>query len=250
LQSASNTLAPNFPSEIITHVLRMTKTRKSTPKTRSSTKGKSPSPKTLTSSPPLKKSTVYADFAIYRGEHAPKWHPIRKMRYVFFRMINGRTVTDAIDEIHWNASEFWHLVDLKRHGPFREEYKRAKLLQGRSFADSVVTIAEGRDETTRQQRKRLARLLQKTIKRVARTKNAFKAKMLMQQLISDLHESEKDVMTRNKMQIDASKWMAKTTNPNEFGDKATMALGSPDESGKQRPVTIQFVGPDGKAVPL
>lgn len=199
-----------------------------------------------------KASTVYKDFTVYDGARAPKWHPVRKMRYVFYRMIGGCTITDAIDEIHWNAAEFWHLVDLKRHGPFRKEYKRAKVLQGRSFSDSVVTIAEGRDRITRARHIRMDAIVAKATKRLAKSKNAFKAKMVLQQLLGDLREHDKIIMSRNKLQMDASKWMAKTTNPAEFGEKSSLALGMPDGDGNQsnRPFVIQFVGPDGKAVDL
>lgn len=199
-----------------------------------------------------KASTIYKDFAIWEGAHAPKWHPIKQMRYVFYRMIAGETITDAINELHWSAAEFWHLVDLKRHGPFRLEYKRAKLLQGRAFGDSVVTIAEGRDRITRAHRRRMDRLIERATTRLAHSKNAFKAKMVLQQLLGDLREHDKIIMTRNKLQMDASKWMAKTANPNEFGDKAALALGAPDGQPGERakPLAIQFVGPDGKVVSL
>lgn len=196
--------------------------------------------------------TVYKDFDVYAKKKRPKWHPIKMMRYVFFRMIGGCTITDAVREIHWNVAEFWHLVDLKRAGPFGLEYKRAKTLQGRSFADSVVVIAEGRDRITKRQLKRIDRLVDRAMRRITRTKSKIAAKILFSQLMADLREHDKIVISRNKLQIEGAKWMAKTTNPAEFSEQSKLSLGSPPGEGEteQRALLIQFVGPDGKVVPV
>lgn len=198
-------------------------------------------------------STVYKDFSRWSSKKSPPWHPIKKMRYVFFRMIGGETITDAIREIHWSAAEFWHLVDLKRHGPFREEYKRAKILQGRSFSDSVVTIAEGRDRTTRRHQKRIDRLVEKAMRKIAKNKSKVAQKILFGQLMADLREHDKIIITRNKLQVDGAKWMAKTSNPAEFSEQSKVSLGTPTGDGgdnTMQPLIIQFVGPDGKVVPV
>jgi hypothetical protein len=194
--------------------------------------------------------TLYKDFAIYSGKKSPPWHPVKKMRYVFFRMIGGFTITDALREIHWNAAEFWHLVDLKRYAPFREEYKRAKTLQGRSFSDSVVTIAEGRDRVTRKHKKKIEKLINKAMGRIAHSKSSFKSKMILSQLMSDLREHDKIIMSRNKLQIEGAKWIAKTSNPSEFSETSKLSLngGSGDGGETQDPILIQFVGPDGQVV--
>jgi len=194
-------------------------------------------------------STVYAGYTIWKEPTAPSWHPIKCMRYVFFRMIGGCTVTDAIREIHWDPAQFWHLVDLKRHGPFREEYARAKKLQGRAFADSVLIVAEGRDRITRIQKKRIDRMITKSLRRIAKTKSKVYAKIIFSQLMSDLREHDKIIMTRNKLQMDAAKWIAKTANPMEFSESARIALGADLPGfGEAAPILIQFVGPDGEVV--
>lgn len=229
------------------------------PKKRKISPTKQPKGKTKGKTPPSsggssKDHTLYKDFAIYAGKKSPPWHPVKKMRYVFFRMIGGITITDALREIHWSAAEFWHLVDLKRHGPFREEYKRSKKLQGRSFADSVVTIAEGRDRITRRHQKRVDRLIEKAMRRMANSKSPIKSKMIFSSLMQDLREHDKIIITRNKLQMDASKWIAKTTNPSEFSESSRVSLGSPgggdDGDEEQKPILIQFIGPNGRVVDL
>lgn len=198
-------------------------------------------------------STVYKDFSIYSGKKAPSWHPVKKMRYVFYRMIYGCTITDAVHEIRWNVAEFWHLVDLKRHGPFRLEYTRAKTLQGRAFADSVQTIAEGRDRITRRSMKKIEQLIRRGLRKVKKQKSAFAAEAVLQSVLAQIDVNENRILSRNRVQIDAAKWLAEAVNPAEYGKKTSVALGSGsgDGDGKTaRPIVIQFVGRDGKVIDL
>ena len=198
-------------------------------------------------------STVYKDFNRWTSKEIPKWHPIKKMRYVFWRMIAGCTVADAIRELHWHESEFWHLVDLERNAPFRVEFKRAKILQGRALADSVITIAEGRDPITRKHLQQTKKLIDKAMRRIGNQKSALARKAILESVLGDLRERDKTVMTRNRLQMDAAKWIAGAVNPLEYGQKASVALGGqPDgENGeKPKPIAIQFVGPDGSVIDL
>jgi hypothetical protein len=200
--------------------------------------------------------TVYKDFERYSSSRRPKWHPVKMMRYVFFRMIGGCTITDALEEIHWNATEFWHLVDKKHQGPFAIEYRRAKMLQGRAFADQVVTIAEGRDVISRRAVHRLEKILAKALRKAGRQKSALAAKAIMESVLSSIDATDKTIIARNRLQMDAAKWIATTSNPQEFSQKSTVALGgtaavSDDGTvADTRPLVIQFVGPDGKVVKL
>jgi hypothetical protein len=202
-----------------------------------------------------KAKSVYSEFSRWQKRTPPPWHPVKKMRYVFFRMIAGCTITDALREISFMPSEFWFLIDIKKKTPFLEEYKRAKQLQGRSLGDAVVIIAEGRDSVTRLHRKRTDKIIAKAMHRIARSKSSIKSKMIFSSLMSDLREHDKIIMTRNKLQVDSTKWLAEKVNPAEFGPQTKMSLSgvsaspnNPDE--EQKPIVIQFVGPDGKAVAI
>lgn len=199
--------------------------------------------------------SIYADFTIWEDrKKKPKWHPVKKMRYVFFRMIDGITIRDALREIKWQASEFWHLVDLERNAPFRLEYKQARMLQGRSFADSVMEIAEGRDTITKRSLTKTRKLITKALARASKQKSPLAAKAIIERLLNDLNENDAKIIARNKVQIDAAKWLAKSANPNEFNEKTSLALngGLIGEGGteEERPIRIQFIGPDGSVVEL
>lgn len=199
-----------------------------------------------------RETNPYREFAIYSGKKSPSWHPIKKMRYVFWRMIAGLTVADALREIHWHESDFWHLVDLKRKAPFREEYKRAKILQSRAFSDSVVAVAEGRDAITRAHTKRIRVLIRRAMKRTRGMKNRSILRVIVANMMRDVSKHDAQILGRNRLQMEAAKWIAKMANPAEFGDRASLALGAPDGEGDNvlKPIQVQFVGPDGKVVAL
>lgn len=199
------------------------------------------------------KKSVYAEFRRWKSREKPQWHPVRKMRYVFFRMIAGTTITDALREIRWQPSEFWHLIDLKADTPFRAEYLRAKMLQGRAFADSIVTIAEGRDSVTKRNILRVHREIRRELRRAGKTKSKSAIRAILHNLMASADVNDLRALTRNKIQIESAKWLAKAVNPSEFGDKSSLAVGgAPDANGDltPRPIQVQFVGPDGKVVKL
>lgn len=196
--------------------------------------------------------SLYADFTVWTNTSRPKWHPIKKMRYVFFRMIDGCTITDAIKEIRWAGSEFWYLIDKKENEVFYLEYKRAKALQGRAIADNVMSIAEGRDATTKRQMSKMRKLVKKALARAGKQKSPMAVRAIIDRLANDLAMNDSSIIARNRLQIDAAKWMAKAANPNEFGDKVAATLtGAPSGDagdGKVNPISIQFVAPDGSVV--
>lgn len=194
--------------------------------------------------------SLYADFAIWTDTSRPKWHPIKKMRYVFFRMIDGCTVTDAIQEIKWAGSEFWYLIDKKENEVFYLEYKRAKALQGRAIADNVMAIAEGRDSITKKQMSKMKTLVKKALKKAGRQKSPMAVRAIIDRLANDIATNDSSIIARNRLQIDASKWMAKAANPNEFGEKSSVALtGAPSgDGGEAKPIAVQFIAPDGSVV--
>lgn len=209
--------------------------------------------KRATSDSPAKPNSslvLYAGYRVWESKRSPKWHGVKKMRYVFWRMTAGLTVSDAIQEIGWHQHEFWHLLDLKHHGPFREEYKRAQIVQSRSISDSVHTIAEARDVLSQRSLRDMRQLIKKTLRRAGRQKSTVALRAIIGRLSEDLSNSRKDLVARNKVQIDAAKWLAKTSNPAEFGDKSQLGIVPPPDGSPALGITISFVGPDGKVVPI
>ncbi|HEX7072258.1 MAG TPA: hypothetical protein VF190_15705 [Rhodothermales bacterium] len=193
--------------------------------------------------------SVYADFTVWTSKTKPDWHPVKKMRYVFFRMISGVTITDALKEIRWSPSEFWHLIDQKQNDPFHREYLRAKTLQGRAIGDSVLAIAEGRDPTTKKSLRKLKKLIDRGLRRAGKAKTRLAAKAVVESLLAQLSEHDAKIVARNKVQIDAAKWLSARVNPLEYSDKASLSLvGTPDGSGAPTAIQIQFVAPDGSVV--
>lgn len=196
---------------------------------------------------------VYRSFVVWKSKAKPKWHSIQKMRYVFWRMMSGKTITDAVREIHWTPREFWRAIDIERDEkhPFREEYDIAKLLQSRAIADSVLIIAEARDANSRRRMKQITKLVRRAL--VGTKGSKAMASMIAKSVAETLGMHEKDLIARNKLQIDAAKWFAAKTNPNEFADKSSIGLGGLPHTGdgaKVGAIEIAFVGADGKEIPF
>lgn len=199
-------------------------------------------------------SSIYVDYVIWTDrKRKPKWHPVRKMRYVFFRMMDGITITDALKEIKWSPSEFWHLIDLRQpEDPFSKEYLRTKKLQGRAIADSVMTIAEGRDPATKLSLRKIRKMMKTALRRAGKQKSKIAMTAIIERLLSNMNENEHRIVARNKLQMDGAKWLAKSVNPQEFADQSRVALGGvlPPRDGDEdpTPIRIQFVAPDGSVV--
>lgn len=159
---------------------------------------------------------------------------------------------DALREIHWSMPEFWNLVDSARvDNPFQREYDRARKIQARAFSDQIVRIAEGRDHIS----KANARIIKKTLQRMAKSAVESPKKSIMLKIIAAMNDrvmmNRKDVIARNRLQIEAAKWIAKAGNPLEFSEKNSLALTTPDGlTTAPVPIAIQFIGPDGKAVKI
>lgn len=201
-----------------------------------------------TSEIPVTKINVYRGFTQWKSKKTPPWHPVKKMRYVFWRMMHGDVILDALKQIHWDPREFWPLVN----DSFLDEYKVAKQWQSRALADTVKIIAEGRDPITKKSVKKTLRIIKLAMKKIHREKSRFGQRMALQQLLNDLREHDKVVMTRNKMQIDAAKWIASKGNPGEFGERTHLGIhGFPAGTGETNtPIAITFIAPDGSEVPF
>lgn len=216
-------------------------------KKRSARAAKSSSPPAVKEEPTVK--DVYRAFKRWKSKTAPSWHPVKKTRYIFWRMTNGLTITDALREIHWNPRDFWTLVD----PDFIDEYRAAKILQSRAMADAVITIAEGRDAVSRKMRRSLEKRITVAIKR-AKSNKALAA-MVLRSVTESIANNHKDVIARNKLQIDSAKWHAAKSNPNEFGERASLGLSNFPFSGTGDGQTadafsVVFVAPDGSEIPF
>lgn len=149
------------------------------------------------------------------------------MRYVFWRMMDGALTLDAIHEIHWSSAEFWHHVEVKREGnPFQREFKRAQTIQARVLADQVVQTAEARDAISKADAKAMRKIIRRTLKSLKGFKRG-QSDLVVRMAADALSTSRKDLIARNKVQIDAYKWRAAKASPAEFADKSQLGISGP-----------------------
>lgn len=186
--------------------------------------------------------------AILDGEHAPKWSHVKQVRYVFWRMANGGLATDALRELCLDPQVFWNFVDKKQNATiFAKEYERAKILQARAIADSVQIIAEGRDRVSSAYMADLEKRIRRVLRRSRRKPRAIVLRNIIQFLQNDLGARERTILGRNKLQVDAAKWMAKTVDPLHYSDRMDHTISSPD-GVPSASVVVQFVDAKGKSV--
>lgn len=185
---------------------------------------------------------------ILDGVRAPKWNHHKQVRYVFWRMASGALVTDALRELCLDPQIFWNFVDKKQTTIFEKEFARAKVLQARAVADSVTIISEGRDAVSLGYMAGLEKRIRKVMRKYRKSRGTM-LNAIIDLLRNDLGERERAILGRNRLQIDAAKWHAKTVDPIHYADRMDHSISTPDgETGKPLPIVVQFIDARGKAV--
>lgn len=181
---------------------------------------------------------------------APKWNHFKQVDYVFWRMAHGITVFDALKELALDPIIFWRIVDGKRATPFTEKYERAKILQARAFADRVNLIAEGRDEISSNYLKTLNRRIRQIMKRHKKNR-ADAIREFIGIMKYDVTDRERSLIARNKLQIEAAKWIARIADPTHYHDKVDHSIAAPvDGGGEPIGITVQFVDANNQKIPV
>lgn len=153
------------------------------------------------------------------------------------RVASGEFLTDVLRDLKISSPAFYEWVDSERHPERASAYARAKVAQSRAIADEIQSIADGEDNLTVRRRvaiEKYARQLKRQ-----RTPPGVAAKLL--------RGLENNLIQRNRLQVDARKWFARSLNPKEFGEKVDMTSGG-EPVKPASTVVVQFVGPDGKVV--
>jgi hypothetical protein len=153
------------------------------------------------------------------------------------RVSHGEFVTDVLKDLKISAPAFYEWVDAEKHPARAKAYARAKVAQSVAIADEIQAIADGEDRLTLRRRvaiEKYARQLKRE-----RVPQGIAAKLL--------RGLEQNLINRNRLQVDARKWYARSLNPKEFGDKVDMTSGG-EPMKPANTVNVQFVGPDGAVV--
>jgi hypothetical protein len=160
-----------------------------------------------------------------------KWDYDKVVSYVCEKISDGRLVSDVCAKIGIKVSRFWDIADST--DTYRALYARARKREAEQMKIYAAKVSEGRDWITLREKKRID---------LFRRKNR---KYLSTGQIASAREN--NILGRNRLQLDAAKWIAKVTDPEKFGDKQSLSVGG-EVSGEPVSVTLRFVDAKGREI--
>lgn len=163
-----------------------------------------------------------------------KWDYAKVAQYICEQIAQRKTVRMVCKKI---GIDEWTARAILRRPEFAPLYAQARVHQAQRFAEFAQEVADGTDSVSRKRLKKIESLH----RQLKRTKNPIARDLIRDQ--------EHILIQRNRLQLDAAKWLAKVTDPDKFGDKTTTSLTTPD-GGPAISIGVQFVNPDGKVVKL
>lgn len=169
--------------------------------------------------------------------------------YVLRGMTEGRTETRLLLDINLDYPSFWQM--LKRQF-LKAEFLIARKIQARALADISLDVARGVDEYSAKIHVRLDAILRKEFRRALRRMKKHKNHLQFARDIvatrNEIKELDRNLIARNRLMIDQHRWMAKTNDPQRFGDKTALDFGGSADGVPAKAITVQFVDAKGKAM--
>lgn len=151
------------------------------------------------------------------------------------RVAKGEFVSDVLRDVKVDPSTWYSWIDGERWPERAKLYAQARISQSHAIADEIQAIADGSDRLSMRRRIRI----EKYARRLAKLNRPG-----WQGIIKGL---ESNLIARNRLQMDARKWYARSLNPKQYGDKVDVTSGG-EPVKSPAPTVVQFVGPDGKAI--
>lgn len=172
---------------------------------------------------PLPKGLIVNENA--RGSQR-KWDHVALYTYVFERMAEGELVSHILARLGLRQGQFWRMCN-EDDPSFAVAYAKTRKLQARAIANKIQDIAEGKDPASEQLKKRMDDLFAMFVAKKDPTALDF------------IRELDRNLIARNKLQLDAAKWFVKTLDPETYGDKQELS------SPPNRPFSMEvmFVAP-------
>lgn len=159
-----------------------------------------------------------------------KWDYDKLVTYVCEKISGGKLVSDVCGRIGIRTTTFWNIVETT--DTYKVLYAQARKREAESMKIYAQKVAEGRDWITIRERKRIAK--------IRKDKKSLSSMM-------HANFRENNIIQRNRLQLDAAKWIAKVTDPEKFGDRSSLSLNGGND-GEPVAVTLRFVDAKGKTV--
>lgn len=188
-------------------------------------------------------------FGMTKGR-ARKWNPQKLVDYVCERMEGGETVTDILRSIHVAPNTFYTIVeyDVDDKSQLSVQYRRARRKQAAAYSDAARKISEGNDPLSQRHNKKIQRIHDRLVRRALRkgTISPTFAKQLLREAKSTVRELDRNLIARNKLQMEAARWLASVTDRETYGPKADHSFSaSPDGGANLVPtLTVRFIAPE------
>jgi hypothetical protein len=178
-----------------------------------------------------------------------KWDRDAVVRFFCAKMSEGHTIGEIQRKIGYPS--FLSMIDELESDKGADStqllvlYRRARREQARSWAESTSEIATGRDPFSRQMIRKMDRILKKELRRALRRGGKKSALDMVARILearSGIKELDKNLIARNRLMIDANKWLAGVTDP-AYRNTTTNVIATPSGEGEKTEFIVKFIKP-------
>lgn len=202
----------------------------------------------------LRAKTKWNATGLRRGR-ARKWDREAIIRFVCDKMCLGYTISEVVDKIQLPGG-FLHLIEdcESDHSVKSQEllilYRKAKREQALRWAESTSEIATGRDRYSREMQRKMDRILRKELRRALRRhgkKSGLDTVARILEARSGIKELDRNLIARNKLMMDAHKWLASVTDAAYRTSTNNIIAPASGGDGKATEFIVKFVKPGADA---
>jgi hypothetical protein len=147
------------------------------------------------------------------------------MATVCERIATGELVKDVCADLEVPAVKVYEWA---AEDEFRESYARARERQAHALAEQALTVADGVDPQT------VAALEAVDAEEIAAQELEGKARAAAMKVVASLRAN---VVARDRMRMDARKWLASKIAPRDYGDRQAVEVAGP--GGGAIPVAVE-----------
>lgn len=167
------------------------------------------------------------------------WDPKKVVDYVSDRISEGAQVTHVLRHIGLPFITFLEYTEATPENAKR--YARARKAEAKAVSHLARDAGNGIDPISTMWRERIEAIYARIL-RSAKGKKSLTQMRLIMHAEERIRELEKNLIARNRLQVDTLKWYARVTDPSVFGEKVALSAEGSDGTGPLT-VRVEFVPP-------
>jgi hypothetical protein len=178
-----------------------------------------------------------------------QWDQRLLCRYMFRGLVTGHSEHELLEAV---GADYPFFIKVVKAEFLEDELKIARRMHARALASRTVEVARGRDPVSREIAAHIDRVLQNEIRRAVRKykkhRDGIKLAFELMGTRREIKELDRNLIARNKLMMDADRWIAKTGDPESYGERSTLGLQGgmgPTDDGVPFSMTVQFIDPSG-----